>query len=182
MIRLPPQNRECPVQLLDYDDASQLVRQRERPEAPGSRCAADQCCVEAVGPSDDEGQRPGCKHPTVQLFGEVCTGPSRAHSCERYEAPCRRNARRQPLRFLQPLGGDVWSSTRLPHLVFSKDGIPLDPSPIVIESFAVIGPQLADSDQVDLQWSAKPLTHTSRAAGARLRPARSPACTPRFAC
>src|SRR5688572_26993485 len=133
-------------------------------------------------PSDNEGQWPGCKDPTVELFGEVCTAPPGAHSCERYHTRCRGDAPRQPLRFLEPLGGDVWSSTRLPYLMYSKDGIPLETLPIVIEGCVIIGPQLADSDEVDLQWSAEPLTHTSPAAGARLQPARSPACTPRSAC
>ena len=182
MVRLASQNRESPVQLLGYDNAGQFVRKRERSKAPAGRCTANQRCIEAVGPSDHKGQWPGGELPAVELSGKIGTGPPRAYPCERDQGGAGGDARDQPLCLLQPLGRDIWSSARLAHLVLPENGIPLQPFPIVIQGFAVVGPQFPDGDEIDFQWSAKPLTHTSHAAGARLRPARSPACTHRSAC
>ena len=140
MIRLSPQNREPSIELLADNDPGQFVRKGERSEAPAGRCPADQVSVQAVRPSDDERQRPRQQQPTLQLPGEICTGPAGTHPRQGNQVRGFGDPGIESLCLFSPLSRGRRCSTGLSHFVLMKGDVSLEAAGVVIEGFTVVGP------------------------------------------
>src|SRR6266540_4289500 len=75
MVFLSAPDRERAVQLLVHDHARQLVRERQRAEAPGFLCALDDALRQPVGIADHERHVAPFHVPAAGEIGELLRGP-----------------------------------------------------------------------------------------------------------
>ncbi len=140
MVRLSPQNRERPIELLAHNYPRQLVRKGERAEAPTGHCRADQVSVQPVRPSDHECERACQQQPALQLLGEICTGPAGTDPRQCNHVGSLGDPSDESFGFLSPLSRGSRCSAGLSHFVLVKGDVSLEPMGIVVEGLTVVWP------------------------------------------
>src|SRR6266496_545522 len=114
MVFLSAPDRERAVELLVHDHARQLVRQRQRAEAPGFLCAPDDALRQAVGVADHERDVAALHLPAAGQVGKLLRRPCLSGALQRDDT--------------RILGG---GDSRLLHLTLLDLGVMPDPAQVV---------------------------------------------------
>jgi hypothetical protein len=150
MIRLPPQNRESPIELLHDHHPRELVGERERTETPTRGRSGREPGRESVGSSDHQCHR-SCSHaPTLDLPGQFIRAPGDSRSSERHHRASGRKFGAEPRGLLVPLCLDRGRAAGFPHLDLPESDVTAEPPGILVARFAVERPQPAHREQREL--------------------------------
>src|SRR5262249_33230967 len=106
VIPLALEDRRGPVPLLEHYDASQLVRERQRSEAPTMGRSIEHLGRQAVGAADDQDDALRSVAPGVDPSRQIFAGPGTALAVERDDDRSVRDRVEQPVAFVDEPVGD----------------------------------------------------------------------------
>src|ERR1019366_2226322 len=149
-------DRAGAIQLFHDDDARQLVRQRERPQAPHRPGSLAHGGCDAHGAANDQGAIPAIEAPRVKLPGKLFAGPPFAVHIEQYDLRRARNCLQEVLAFHLALQPFACGTTRFSHLAFVEGREPGESPKIVVTYRSQRRSQLADGDQRPLHQAYSP--------------------------
>ena len=154
MVRLPPQNRERPVKLLNDNHTGELMRKGEGAKAPSRGRLDNQRRIEAPRPPDGQHDRTRGHKPALQLACQLRAMPAGAVPSQRHERGPVGYPRTEPLRLLGLLGRHRRSSASLAHLALPEAGVSLEAPGVIVDCLTVVGAQLTDGNDTDFHTSA----------------------------
>ena len=132
MVRLSPQNRECPIQLLEHHNPGELMGKRKRPQTPAGCGPCEQRRIQAVGAADHQRQRPGCQQPAFQLPGQLPAAPAGTRPGPAQRPWSARGSLPRAARPPPPLGRGVGSPAGLADLLLPEGDVALQPAGVVV--------------------------------------------------